>query len=66
MTLNYCPPRSIGLRLVVSRFVSRYSIWRILRRCRGTTTVLIGGGGLVMARLVDQQLDLQAALKEAN
>ena len=39
---------------------------RILRRCRGTTTVLIGGGGLVMARLVDQQLDLQAALKEAN
>ena len=39
---------------------------RILRRCRGATTVLIGGGGLVMARLVDQQLDLQAALKEAN
>ena len=39
---------------------------RILRRCRCATTVLIGGGGLVMARLVDQQLDLQAALKEAN
>ena len=38
---------------------------RILRRCRGNTTVLIGGGGLVLSRLVDQQLDLQAALKEA-
>ncbi len=38
---------------------------RILRRCRGNTTVLIGGGGLVLSRLVDQQLDLQAALKTA-
>ena len=39
---------------------------RILRRCHGDITVLIGGGGLVMGRLVDQQVDLQAALKEAN
>lgn len=38
---------------------------RILRRCRGNTTLLIGGGGLVLSRLVDRQLDLQAALKEA-
>ena len=38
---------------------------RILRRCRGNISVLIGGGGLVMSRLVDRQLDLQAALKEA-
>ena len=41
------------------------AIERILRRCRGNTTVLIGGGGLVMARLVDQQVGLQDALEEA-
>ena len=40
------------------------AIERILRRCRGNTTVLIGGGGLVMARLVDQQVGLQTALGE--
>jgi len=27
--------------------------------------VLIGGGGLVLSRLVDQQINLQNALKEA-
>ena len=39
---------------------------RILRRCQGNTTVLIGGGGLVLSRLVDQQVNLQTALKEAT
>ena len=38
---------------------------RIIRRCHGNTTVLIGGGGLVLSRLVDQQINLQNALKEA-
>ena len=42
------------------------SLERILQRCRGNISILIGGGGLVMSRLVDHQLDLQAALKEAN
>ena len=41
------------------------SLERILQRCRGNVSVLIGGGGLVMGRLVDHQVDLQAALKEA-
>ena len=42
------------------------SLERILRRCRGNISVLIGGGGLVMSRLVDHQLDLEAALREAS
>ena len=38
---------------------------QILRRCKGNISVIVGGGGLVMSRLVDRQLDLQTALKEA-
>ena len=42
------------------------SLERILRRCKGNISILVGGGGLVMSRLVDRQLDIQAALKEAS
>lgn len=41
------------------------SIERILRRCNGNISVLVGGGGLVMGRIVDHQIDLQNALEEA-
>ena len=38
------------------------SLERILSRCRGSTTVLIGGGGLVLSKLTNIQIDLKKSL----
>jgi ABC-type bacteriocin/lantibiotic exporter with double-glycine peptidase domain len=42
------------------------SLQLILRRLRGRSTVLIGGGGKVLTTLTDQQVDLQPQLQEAR
>lgn len=39
---------------------------RLLKRCQGRTTVLISGGGLVLSKLCDQEVSLQASLQEAK